>query len=182
MPCGSPATLPPAPGVLTRDALAAARWQLAADYVVQGSYLSLPGPEGEVLRLDVVLQNTASGETVGTVSGTGAANRLFSLVDDAAAQLRAKLGLEPPAPQAAAAAAAAAFPARPEAARLYAEGLEKLRQYDALGARPLLERAIAIEERVPARPRGAEPGARRPRLRSAGRRRGEAGRWRCRAP
>jgi eukaryotic-like serine/threonine-protein kinase len=141
-------TLPAAPGVLTRDALDAARWQLAADYVVQGSYLSLPGPEGEVLRLDVVLQNTASGETVGTVSGTGASNRLLSLVDDAAAKLRAKLGLGPPAPQAAAA-AEAAFPTRPEAARLYAEGLEKLRQYDALGARPLLERAIAIEERSP---------------------------------
>lgn len=141
-------TLTSAPGALARDALAAARLQLAADYVVQGSYLSLPGPDGEVLRLDVVLQNTASGETVGTVSGTGAASRLFSLVDDAAARLRAKLGLEPPAPQAAAA-AEAAFPARPEAARLYAEGLEKLRQYDALGARPLLERAIAIEERFP---------------------------------
>jgi DNA-binding winged helix-turn-helix (wHTH) protein/tetratricopeptide (TPR) repeat protein len=141
-------TLPPAPGVLTRDALAAARSQLAADYVIQGSYLTLPGPEGEVLRLDVVLQSTASGETVGTVSGTGAANRLFSLVDAAAAQLRAKLGLAPPAPQVAAA-AAAALPERPEAARLYAEGLAKLRQYDALGARPLLERAIAIEERFP---------------------------------
>jgi DNA-binding winged helix-turn-helix (wHTH) protein/tetratricopeptide (TPR) repeat protein len=141
-------TLPPAPGGLTREALAAARWQLAADYVVQGSYLTLPSPEGEVLRLDVVLQNTASGETVSTVSGTGAANRLFSLVDDAAAQLRTKLGLELPAPQAVAA-AAAALPARPEAVRLYAEGLLKLRQYNALGARPLLERAIASEERFP---------------------------------
>ena len=143
-------SLPPAPGVLTRDALAAARWQLAADYVIQGSYVSLPGPDGEVLRLDVVLQSTASGETVGTVSGTGAASRLFSLVDGAAAQLRGKLGLEPPASQATTtAAAAAALPVRPEAARLYAEGLEKLRQYDALGARPLLERAIAIEEPFP---------------------------------
>jgi DNA-binding winged helix-turn-helix (wHTH) protein/tetratricopeptide (TPR) repeat protein len=141
-------TFAAAPGVLSRDALAAARSQLAADYVVQGSYLSLPGPDGEVLRLDVVLQNTASGETVGTVSGTGAANRLFALVDDAAAKLRGKLGLEPPAPQAAVE-AAAAFPTQPEAARLYAEGLEKLRQYDALGARPLLERSIAAEERFP---------------------------------
>ncbi len=141
-------TLPPAPGVLTRDALAAARWQLAADYVVQGSYLTLPGPQGEVLRLDVVLQSTGSGETVATVSGTGDANRLFALVDDAAAKLRGRLGLELPAPQAAAA-VAAALPVHPEAARLYAEGLEKLRQYDALGARPRLERAVAIEERFP---------------------------------
>ncbi len=141
-------TLPPAPGVLTRDALAAARWQLAADYVVQGSYLTLPGSQGEVLRLDVTLQSTGSGETVATVSGTGDASRLFALVDDAAARLRARLGLELPAPQAAAA-VAAALPVHPEAARLYAEGLEKLRQYDALGARPQLERAVAIEERFP---------------------------------
>jgi DNA-binding winged helix-turn-helix (wHTH) protein/TolB-like protein len=141
-------TLPPAPGVLGRDALATARSRLAADYVVQGSYLILSGPEGEVLRLDVVLQSTASGETVGAVSGTGVASRLFALVDDAAAQLRARLGLVPPASQATAA-AAAVLPTRPEAARLYAEGLAKLRQYDALGARPLLARAIALEGAFP---------------------------------
>ncbi len=141
-------TLPPAPGVLGRDALAAARSRLAADYVVQGSYLTLSGPEGEVLRLDVVLQSTASGETVGAVSATGAASRLFALVDDAAARLRARLGLAPPAAQATAA-AAAVLPTRPEAARLYAEGLARLRQYDALGARPLLARAIALEGAFP---------------------------------
>ena len=142
-------SLPPAPGVLTRDALAAARWQLAADYVIQGSYLSLPGPDGGVLRLDVVLQSTATGETLGTVSGTGAASHLFSLVDDAAARLRTRLGAEPPPQGTATAAAVAALPVHPEAARLYAEGLEKLRQSDALGARPLLEQAVASEETFP---------------------------------
>jgi DNA-binding winged helix-turn-helix (wHTH) protein/tetratricopeptide (TPR) repeat protein len=141
-------TLPAAPGGLTRDALAAVRVELAADYVVKGSYLTLPSPEGEVLRLDMILENTASGETVGAVSATGAANRLFSLVDDAAAQLRAKLGLSGT-PELSTAAAVAALPVAPEAARLYAEGLAALRRYDALGARPLLERAIAIEERFP---------------------------------
>ncbi len=142
-------TLPAAPGALGRDALAAARWQLAADYVVKGSYLTLASPGGEVLRLDVVLQSTSSGETVATVSGSGATQRMVSLIDDAAARLRAKLGLEPPATAASTAAAAAALPAQPEASRLYAEGLAKLRQYDALGARPLLERAIAIEAGYP---------------------------------
>ncbi len=142
-------TLPVAPGGLNRDALAAVRVELAADYVVKGSYLTLPSPEGEILRLDMILENTASGETVGTVSATGAANRLFSLVDDAAAQLRAKLGLRLGAPEVSTAAAVAALPVAPEAARLYAEGLAALRRYDALGARPLLERAVAIEERFP---------------------------------
>jgi len=142
-------TLPTAPGALGRDALAAARWQLAADYVVKGSYLTLASPDGEVLRLDVVLQSTTTGETVATVSGTGATRRMVSLIDDAVARLRAKLGLEPPATAASTAAAAAALPAQPAATRLYAEGLAKLRQYDALGARPLLERAIAIEAGYP---------------------------------
>jgi DNA-binding winged helix-turn-helix (wHTH) protein/tetratricopeptide (TPR) repeat protein len=142
-------TFPAAPGGLPRDALAAARLELAADYVVKGSYLTLASPEGEVLRLDMVVENTASGEIVGTASATGAANRLFSLVDAAAAQLRTQLGLALPAPQTSTAAAAAALPTHPEAARLYAEGLARLRQYDALGARPLLEQAIAIEERFP---------------------------------
>ena len=141
-------TLPPAPGVLGRDALAAARGQLAADYVVQGSYLTVTAPEGETLRLDVVLQSTATGETLGAVSATGAASRLFALVDDAAARLRARLGVAPPVAQAAAE-AAAVLPGRPEAARLYAEGLAALRRYDALAARPLLERAIALEETFP---------------------------------
>jgi DNA-binding winged helix-turn-helix (wHTH) protein/tetratricopeptide (TPR) repeat protein len=142
-------TLPPEPGALPRGALAAARYQLAADFVVKGSYVALPGPDGEALRLDVVLQSTASGETVCTVSGTGAAQRLFVLVDEAATRLRGKLGLEAPVIEGSRAAAAAALPARPEAAQLYAEGLEKLRQSDAMAARPLLERAITIEPGYP---------------------------------
>jgi hypothetical protein len=56
--------------------------------VVKGSYLSLPGPGGEVLRLDVVLQNTASGETAGTASDTSASNRLFSLAATSALPAR----------------------------------------------------------------------------------------------
>ncbi len=140
--------LPPAPGALPRAALAAARGELAADYVVAGSYLELPGADGGVLRLDIVLQSTTSGETVGTASATGAASRLFALVDGAAAELREKLGITPPAAQAVAA-AAAALPARPEAARLYAEGLAALRRDDPLGARPLLARAIALERSFP---------------------------------
>ncbi|HXO40307.1 MAG TPA: tetratricopeptide repeat protein, partial [Thermoanaerobaculia bacterium] len=141
-------TLPREPGALPLDALARARSQLAADFVVKGSYVTLPSPQGEILRLDVLLQSTASGDTIVTASTTGASHRLFALVDSAATQLRSKLGLETP-PVAAAVAAAAALPAQPEATRLYAEGLEKLRRYDALGARPLLERVIVLEPRFP---------------------------------
>ena len=46
-------------------------------------------------------------------------------------------------------AARAALPARPEAARLYMEGLARLRVFDALGARNLLQRAALIEPTHP---------------------------------
>jgi DNA-binding winged helix-turn-helix (wHTH) protein/tetratricopeptide (TPR) repeat protein len=145
------ATLPRGPGALSRAALAAARRQLDADFVVKGSYLLLPGARGEVLRLDVLLQSTMSGETAVTASATGASQRLFALVDEAATRLRGALGagLRPAAAAVATNAAAAALPERPEAARLYAEGLEQLRRYDALGARHRFERAIALEPRFP---------------------------------
>jgi DNA-binding winged helix-turn-helix (wHTH) protein/tetratricopeptide (TPR) repeat protein/TolB-like protein len=141
-------TLPPEVGALARDALAAARWQLATDYVVKGFYAITPGPEGEQMRLDVILQSAASGETLCTVSRTGASHRLFLLVDETAHLLRTRLGLEGAAVQSLAA-AAAALPAGEAATRLYAEGLEKLRQYDALGARARLTQAVAIEPSFP---------------------------------
>src|SRR5262249_35018117 len=39
----------------------------------------------------------------------------------------------------------ASVPSSPEAARLYAEGLEKLQTYDAPAARDLLEKAVALD-------------------------------------
>ena len=97
-------SLPARPGALSREALAAAHDQLDADFVVRGSYLTLSSPDGELLRVDVMLQNTSSGEIILTVSRTGAAHRLFTVVDEAAAGLRFHLGVEaPPAPVTAAA-------------------------------------------------------------------------------
>ena len=46
-------------------------------------------------------------------------------------------------------AARASQPSSPEAARLYAEGLMRLRRFDALGARTLLEQAIQADPKFP---------------------------------
>ncbi|MEK6575247.1 MAG: tetratricopeptide repeat protein, partial [Chloroflexota bacterium] len=94
------------------------------------------------IRLDVRLQDTAAGETIGAISETGTETKLFDLVTHTGAKLRDQLGAGPMS-AGEAGEVRAALPTDPEAARLYAEGLWKLRVFDAVAARDLLERAVA---------------------------------------
>ncbi len=128
-----------AAGTLTR-----VRKNLGTDYVVLGSYTDLPKKSGGEIRVDLRLQDTKAGETIALVAETGSEADLFDLVSRAGTQLREKLGVA----QVTAAEAhvvRASLPSNPEAARLYAEGLAKLRVYDSLSARDLLERAVAAD-------------------------------------
>ena len=131
-------------GVLPAESLEQLRRNLGADLVVSGAYATVPGKGGERLRLDVVVQDTRTGEPVGTASATGMQGDLFQLVSSLGASLRGKLGLAV-ATAAEQATVSTALPRDPEAARLYAEGLERQRLADAPGARPLLEQSIARE-------------------------------------
>jgi serine/threonine protein kinase/tetratricopeptide (TPR) repeat protein len=117
---------------------------LGADDVVTGSYLA-PG-NGE-LRLDLRLQDARSGETIAPVSVTGKSGQVEDLADvvtTAGVQLREKLGVERQ-PPAAEASLKASMPSSSAAARLYAEGIEKLRAFDAMGAVDPLQKAIKEE-------------------------------------
>ncbi|HEV8628736.1 MAG TPA: protein kinase [Thermoanaerobaculia bacterium] len=113
---------------------------LGTDYVVVGSYLVLSG-HPERLRVDVRLQDAAAGETVLAVSESGTRDELFDLVSRAGARLRARLG----GGGAPAGRRQPAVPTDAEAARLYAEGLARLRRWEADAARRLLEQAISRE-------------------------------------
>jgi tetratricopeptide (TPR) repeat protein len=128
---------------LAADTLARVRRHLGADLLVLGSYTALGGRAGKI-RLDLRLQDAAAGETVASVSETGTEEELFDLVSRTGAHLREKLGVAP-LTTAQASGVRASLPARPEAARLYAEGLARLRLFDARGARSLLEQALAVE-------------------------------------
>ena len=132
------------PGVLSKATLERLRRDLNADLVVSGAYAAVPAAGGERLRVDVVVHDTRSGESIGTASATGMEGDLFQLVASLGASLRGKIGLEA-ASSAQQAAVATTLPHDPEAARFYTEGLERERLADAPGARPLLERAIARE-------------------------------------
>ena len=125
------------PGTLTRI-----RKNLGADYVVVGSYLDTGGQSGGRLRLDLRLQDTRAGQTVATFSEMGGLDNLPDLVSRTGMKLSAKLSVGFLS-QAQSQSARAALPSGPDDARLFAEGLAKLRHFDARGARDLLEQAVA---------------------------------------
>ena len=117
------------------------RQNLGSDDVVLGSYVSLGNGQ---LRLDVRLQDAAAGETLASVSEKGDESEIDNLIGMAGAELRAKLGISSLS-GAQSALVRASLPANPQAARLYSEGLQKLRLFDALAARDLLEKAVGLD-------------------------------------
>ena len=127
---------------LGRDTLARLRTLLGTDAVVVGSYATLAGPQGRTIRLDLRLQDAARGETTATVAEAGNEALLFDLVSRVGESLRKALGVTA---EGAAQPARSALPESAEAARLYAEGVQKLRLFDPVGARDLLTRAAAAE-------------------------------------
>jgi eukaryotic-like serine/threonine-protein kinase len=120
------------------------RANLGCDYVVVGSFLASGSRPVDSVRVDLRLQETQSGQTILTFSDSGSIGDLSDLLKRVGASLRDKLGVAGPS-DAESKAARAALPSNPEALRLYANGLTKLRTMDALGARDDLQRAVSLE-------------------------------------
>jgi serine/threonine protein kinase/tetratricopeptide (TPR) repeat protein len=131
----------PVSGGYGSDTLQKIRKNLGTDVIVQGSYLVSPGNS---LRIDLRVQEGTSGETIATVSENGSDGQIADLVSRAGASLRAQLGIAA-VPAGDLDEARATLPADPQATRLYSEGLAKLRVFDALAARDLLAKAIAVD-------------------------------------
>ena len=129
---------------LGQDNLRRIRQNLGTDMIVIGSYANLESKSGESVRLDLHLQDTETGETLTTISETGTESQLLDLVSRTGAQLRDSLHIESVTPQEAAA-VAVVLPVNADAARFYSQGLTKLRVYDALRARDLFQKTVAIE-------------------------------------
>jgi tetratricopeptide (TPR) repeat protein len=126
-----------------RDTLTRIRTSLGADYVVVGSYLAT-GRDDNAIRLDVRLQDAMAGETLIAATDTGREADLPALVARAGARVRDRLGLGRLSGLEAERTRAAS-PANADAARLYSEGLQKLRIFDTVAAKGLLERASAAD-------------------------------------
>ena len=130
------------------DALRRLRGFLAADWIVGGSFLVLKTEGEDRLRLDLVVQETTTGETLDAVWVEGRAEDLFTLVSSAGSELRSTLSLKE-LTESQRQGVQASLPGDPEAARWYSAGLEKLRVFDAQASRALLERAIEVDPSFP---------------------------------
>jgi len=131
---------------LAQSTLQRLRTNPGADVVVLGSYTLLPG-EGKI-RLDLRIQDTAAGETIAEEALSGDENDLFELAEQAGRNLREKLGLPPLLPENSTA-TRAAIPSNEKAARLFAEGREKLWAFDLAAARNLLSEAVQADPNYP---------------------------------
>lgn len=122
---------------LAPDTLAKVHTILGANLIVLGSYLDLDGQ----IRVDVRVQNASAGEIVARFSQVGTEAQLFDLVRQLGETLRNDCGAGEVTPEQATN-IRASEPVNTEAAKLYAEGLAKLRSFDATQARDLLTQAI----------------------------------------
>jgi eukaryotic-like serine/threonine-protein kinase len=117
---------------------------LGCDYVVAGSYLAIGQAGGERVRLDARVQDAVTGDTIASFAIVGSQSDLFDLVSHAGEQLRARLGVGA-LTSTEVEEVKLALPSNAEAARLYSDGLAKLRLYDDVAAGDLLEEVIRLQ-------------------------------------
>ena len=117
---------------------------LSSDMLVLGSYTILGNPEHGQVRLDIRMQDARTGEILVEVAEIGGAQDLFRLVSRVGAKLRDRLGV-PPLEDTDEAGILASLPLDADAARFYALGLAKLRKFDALAAKDLLQQATKAD-------------------------------------
>jgi len=127
-----------------RDTLRQIRNYIGSDVVVLGSYLAAGKASGGKIRMDLQIQDAREGETIGVIQIDGAESALADLTSQGGAALRQKLGIANVSPSDARQ-ISASVPTSTEAARLYAEGLTKLRNGEVIAARELLEKSVALD-------------------------------------
>jgi eukaryotic-like serine/threonine-protein kinase len=121
---------------------------LNSDLLILGSYTAAGKPDRGQLRLDVRLQDAKTGEILTEIAQTGDRQDLFQLVSGVGTRLRSRLGV-PQLAEPEQASVAASLPSNAAAARFYSLGLAKLRDFEALVAKDLLEQAIKEDPKFP---------------------------------
>jgi eukaryotic-like serine/threonine-protein kinase len=124
------------------------RKALNADLIVSGSYAAIDSGGARQIRLDVRLQDAASGEILTEASDTGAEATLFQLVGHVGGRLRQKLDISGVSGEERTQ-VLASMPSNPQAGELYSKGLASLRAYDAMSAHDLLQQSIASDPSFP---------------------------------
>jgi len=117
---------------------------LHCDYLVYGSFYAPGKAGGGTVRLDLRIQDTASGETLASVTENGTEVKVEEIATLVGVRLRGKLGIPGVSP-AESSEIQAATPSTPEATKLYYQGVERLQKFDSLGAREVLEEATKAD-------------------------------------
>src|SRR6185312_1425393 len=138
----------PESGTFSAAALPRIRRLLGADLVVFGSYLARAGQQVGTVRVDVFVEDVASGETLASVQESGEERDLAALISRLGAGLRGKLKVGDLS-AGEAKEVRASRPHSPEALRLYVEGLASLRGFDAPAARDLFQQVVKLEPDYP---------------------------------
>jgi eukaryotic-like serine/threonine-protein kinase len=133
---------------LASDTLKRIHTYLGSDLILVGGYTTLGKASGGQIRLDVRLQDAFTGETVASVAEAGSEINLFDLVSRVGSDLRHRVGVGELA-AVDAAGVQASYPTTPEAARLYAEGISKLRLLDSRSALASLQGAVSADPKFP---------------------------------
>ncbi|MGB7599215.1 MAG: protein kinase [Candidatus Sulfotelmatobacter sp.] len=133
---------------MPKDSLPRLRANLDTDYVTTGSYAVVGEGDKSQIRLDLRLEDTVAGDTVAEEAAAGSEADLFDLVSEIGARMRARLGAGQVTGEQANQ-VRASMPSDPKAARLYSEGLDKLRAFETLAARDLLTQAVAADPKSP---------------------------------
>ena len=127
---------------LAPDTLRLIKAGLGIDLVVTGSYTAVGAGDGRQVRVDIRVQDTDSGQVIGALSSTHPEAELLALISESGAGVRRSLGFTG---GDATQTAIASLPTSLDARRLYAEGLNAIRAFDATRARDLFEKSIARE-------------------------------------
>lgn len=125
---------------LSESTLAQLRKRLGSDMVVVGSFFDMNGQ----VRVDIRLQDTGAGGTMASFSETGTESQLLDMVSRMGSSLRAHCGIRDLTPIQSAN-LRASLPANSESARLYAEGLERMQEFDPATAREKFEAMVGID-------------------------------------
>jgi eukaryotic-like serine/threonine-protein kinase len=124
---------------LSKDQVVAIRKFLGADVLLLGAYTVSGTPGHESVQWNIHLLNGANGESAGSVAQSGQEADLNGLVLHGGRLVRQKLGVTLSAAEEAR--MDASLSSNADAMRYYSQARDKLRQFDALAATKLLEKA-----------------------------------------
>jgi len=117
---------------------------LNSDLLVLGSFTATGQSGHERVRVDVRLQDAKTGEILSEIAETGGTQDLFQVVSGIGSHLRERVGV-PDLEDLDEAGVLASLPLNREAARFYSLGLARLRQFDAVAAKDLLQEACSAD-------------------------------------